>query len=223
MELKHHHLHGRSGHISLEKQPAKNLGISERLFSVFLGGVLLSRSITRPFKSPFIYGAYLTYRGATGKCLFYEQLGIDASSPKAVNVRGEFLINKPASELYAYWRNLENLPGSLKHVVDVDVIDGQVSHWKSNLLGKLFSLEWDAEIVKDEPGRLIGWSATPGSFVQRVGRVTFQEQGDGSTLLKVVFSYHPPAGKIGLIAAKLMNPYFENLLSKEIRSLNFLR
>ncbi|MHA4896447.1 SRPBCC family protein [Pedobacter sp. PWIIR3] len=224
MKLQHLHLHSRAGEATIDRHPFQNIGRSERLLSVFLGGLMLGRYITKPFKAPFLYGAYLTYRGATGRCLFYERMGIDASSTKAINIRGEFEVDKPVAELYAYWRNLENLPGSLKHLAEVKVIDGQVSQWKSNLPGNLFNLHWEAEIVKDEPGRLIGWSSTPGSFLQHVGRVTFEEKADGSgTIMKVVFSYHPPAGGVGMAIAKLVNPYLEDLLEKEMSTFRFKR
>ncbi|RZL19429.1 MAG: cyclase, partial [Pedobacter sp.] len=60
MEIKHYNQNLRSADFSIEKEHYKNLGMSERLFSVFLGGVLLSRGITRPLRAPFVYGAYLT-------------------------------------------------------------------------------------------------------------------------------------------------------------------
>lgn len=224
MEIKHYNLNLRSADFSIEKEHYQNLGISERLFSVFLGGVLLSRGITRPFKAPFLYGAYLTYRGVTGRCMFYEQMGIDTHITKAINIRGEFEIDSPPAFVYAYWRNLENLPGSLKHLLNIEVIDGQNSHWKSNILGKFFSVNWDAEIIKDEPGRLIGWSATPGSLIPHVGRVTFAESQDGlGTKLKVVLSYQPPIGTIGMGIARLLNPYLEGLLKKELKTFQYKR
>ncbi|MFP5079638.1 SRPBCC family protein [Pedobacter sp. JCM 36344] len=224
MEIKHHNHNLRSANFSVEKEHYQNLSVSERLFSVFLGGVLLGRGIRRPFKAPFLYGAYLTYRGVTGRCMLYEQLGIDAHTTKAINIRGEFEIDSPPALVYAYWRNLENLPGSLKHLLDVDVVDGQTSHWKSNILGKFFSVNWATEIVKDEPGRLIGWSSTPDSLIHHVGRVTFAESEYGlGTKLKVVFSYQPPIGALGMSVARLINPYLEGLLKKELKTFQYKR
>jgi len=224
MEFQHHNHNLRSADFSIEKEHYQNLGMSERLFSVFMGGVLVSRGITRPFRAPFLYGAYLTYRGLTGRCFFYEQMGIDAHTTKAINIRGEFEIDSPPAIVYAYWRNLENLPGSLKHLLNIKVEDGQTSHWKSNILGKFFAIDWDAEIVKDEPGRLIGWSSTPGSLIEHVGRVTFAESQHGlGTKLKVVLSYKPPIGGIGMGVARLINPYLESLLTKELKTFKYQR
>jgi uncharacterized membrane protein len=123
MELHESNLKLRSGKFSIERHHYENIGLTERLVSMFLGGVLISRGITRPFKSQFLYGAYLAYRGFTGQCFFYEQLGIDARHSRAVNIRGEFVIDRPAAEVYKYWRDLNNLPASIDHLLDVNVIE----------------------------------------------------------------------------------------------------
>lgn len=213
------HLKLRSGRFSIEKHQYENIGLSERMVSMFLSGALFSWWLRKPSKTKFLYGTYMAYRAATGRCLLYEQLGIDGKRPRAVNIRGEFVIDKPASEVYSYWRNLNNLPGSIKHLLDVKMVDEQLSHWKSNVMGNLFSINWDAEIVKDEPGHLIGWQSAAGALIHHVGKVEFAETPDKQgTVLKVVLSYRPPAGGVGVGLAKLMNPYLEGLLKKEIKS-----
>lgn len=209
----------RSGKFSIEKQHYENIGLNERMVSMFLSGILMSGGIKRPFSASFLYGGYLAYRAFTGRCLFYEQLGIDASKPHAINIRGEFIIARPANEVYTYWRNLNNLPASIKHLLNVEMVEENLSRWKSNVMGNLFPVDWHAEIIKDEPGRLIGWRSTPGTLLHHVGRVEFAQTSDPQeTLLKIVLSYHPPAGGIGLGLAKLLNPYFESLLKKEIKT-----
>jgi uncharacterized membrane protein len=219
METHHTNLKLRSGNFSIEKQHYENVGLTERFVSVFAGAILLSKGLKNPFKPKFLYGAYLTYRGFTGRCLFYEQLGIDATKPQAVNIRGEFVIDRPANEVYSYWRNLNNLPGSLNHLLDVKMINVKLSHWKSKVLGDLLPVDWKAKIVKDEPGRLIGWRSTTDSVLQHVGKVEFDETADGKgTLLKIVLSYHPPVGGLGIGVARLLNPIFEHLLTKEIKT-----
>lgn len=209
----------RSGKFSIEKQHYENIGLNERMISMFLGGVLMSKGIRRPLHASFLYGTYLTYRAFTGHCIFYECFGIDASKPHAINIRGEFVIDRPAHEVYTYWRNLNNLPVSINHLLNVEMEGEKISRWKSNIMGNLFPLDWHAEIVKDEPGRLIGWRSAPGTFIHHIGRVEFAEHLDSQeTLLKIVISYHPPAGGIGFGLAKLLNPYFESLLKKEIKT-----
>ena len=220
METHHSHLKLRSGNISVEKDQRENVGLTERFVSVFAGALLISKGLRHPFKPTLLYGAYLTWRGFTGNCLVYDQLGIDSNKPQAVNIRGEFEIDRLPLDVYNYWRNLNNLPGSLKYLMDVKMIDEHHSHWKSKVLGNLIPIDWKAEIVKDEPGHLIGWRSTADAVLQHVGKVEFDESPDGTgTVLKIVLSYHPPAGGLGIGVARLLNPLFEQLLSKEINSI----
>jgi uncharacterized membrane protein len=219
MDIHQQHLKLRSGKFSIEKKQYENVGLTERFVSVFAGAILLSKGLRNPLKGKFLYGAYLTYRGFTGKCMFYDYLAINGKKPQAINVRGEFVIEKPAEEVYAYWRDLNNLPGSVNHLLNVQTIDDQLSVWKTKVLGNLLPLDWTAEIVKDEPGKLIGWRSTEDSVLQHVGKVEFDATPDGlGTVLKVVLSYHPPVGGVGIGVARLLNPYFEHLLTKEIKT-----
>lgn len=221
-ELKLHTLKPRSGKFSIEKQHYENVGANERMFSLLLGGILIGSTLKNPFKSRILYGAYLAYRGITGKCFFYDYLGIDSNKPHAVNIRGEFEIDLPAQEVYAQWRNLNHLPHGIKRLLDVKVVDEKLSTWKSNVLGNLFSVEWNAEIVKDEPGRLIGWRSDRGSLFQHVGRVEFEPLAGGqNTLLKIVLSYRPMGGGLGIGLSRILNPYFEHLLKKEIKNFKY--
>lgn len=219
MQTPESHMTLKSGRFSIEKYHYENLGLTERMVSMFLSGVLMTRGTKRPFKGQFLYGAYMAYRAFSGRCLVYEHLGIDASRPRAVNIRGSFEIGRPAAEVYSYWRNLKDLLIRINHLLDVEIKDDQLSHWKASVIGNLFTLDWDAEIVKDEPGRLIGWRATQGSVFQHVGRIQFEETADGmGTIMKIVLSYHPSGGGVGLGLARLLSPYFEGLLKKEIRN-----
>lgn len=219
MDIHETHLKLHSGKFTIEKHELENVGLTERFVSVFAGALILSKAWKNPFKQKFLTGAYLTYRGFTGQCLLYEYFGIDSKKAQAINIRGEFVIERRAAEVYNYWRNLNNLPGSLNYLMDVKMIDEHTSYWKSKVLGKILPVDWKAEIIKDEPGHLIGWRSTPDSIMQHVGRVEFEEMPDGlSTKLKIVLSYHPVGGGLGIGVAKLLNPYFESLLKKEIKT-----
>ena len=69
-------------------------------------------------------------------------------------VEDAITIYRPVSEVYTYWRNLENLPHFMEHLEEVRVIDRFHSHWVAR--GPLgVHVEWDAEIINDIPPTLL--------------------------------------------------------------------
>jgi uncharacterized membrane protein len=81
-------------------------------------------------------------------------------------------INKPPAEVYAFFRNLSQLPLFMDYLESVRVVDATYSHWVARLpLGGTVS--WDAKITEDRPGELIAWQSVEGSLIKTSGRVTF--------------------------------------------------
>src|SRR5205823_3058092 len=56
-------------------------------------------------------------------------------------------INRPAEELYRFWRDLENLPRFMENLEAVQVTGETRSHWKANGPAGM-TVEWDAEILE---------------------------------------------------------------------------
>ncbi len=115
-------------------------------------------------------------------------------------------VNAPASQCYAWWRGLTNLPQILPDVESVTPLEGgtQVTHWKVHgPLGK--TVEWDAKIVEDVPDTRIAWASveSSGLDVKNAGAVRFDDHG-GTTGVEVSLQYDPPAGFIGEAVAKIL-------------------
>ncbi|MFD1951796.1 SRPBCC family protein [Sphingomonas arantia] len=112
-------------------------------------------------------------------------------------------INRPRTELYAYWRDFANLAMFMENVERIDVKDATTSHWVvAAPAGK--TVEWDAVVTEDEPGSLIAWESAPGADVPNSGRIEFVEaQGGRGTVVTATILYDPPAGVVGKIVAKL--------------------
>src|SRR5690606_42025534 len=69
------------------------------------------------------------------------------------------------------------------------------SRWRAILPGDHGTVAWEAEIVKDVPGKLIGWRSKEGAIIENAGKVEFYDDVNSSgTLIRVVFSYHPVMG-----------------------------
>ena len=111
-------------------------------------------------------------------------------------------INRPRSEVYAFWRDFANLAQVMENVESISVSDSRRSHWKVS--GPDGSYEWDSTVTEDEPDRLIAWQSDEGADVRNSGRVEFRDAPPGrGTWVTAVIAYEPPAGVIGKIIAKL--------------------
>jgi uncharacterized membrane protein len=140
-----------------------------------------------------------------------------ASSDGAVRVRKSILINRPVEELYAFWRNLENLPRIMSHLRSVQVMDDQRSRWVAEAPGPL-AVEWAAEITEDMANERIAWCSLDGSKVFTQGSVEFQTMPAGrGTRVQVDLEYRPPGGHVGAAIAKLFPDDPERQIQEELR------
>jgi uncharacterized membrane protein len=112
-------------------------------------------------------------------------------------------INRPRDELYAFWRNFENLPKFMENILRVDVLDKQRSHWVIAAPGDK-TVEWDARIVIDDPGEMIAWQSEPGADIRNAGWLSFDDNPPGrGTAVSALILYDAPAGAIGKAIAAL--------------------
>lgn len=122
---------------------------------------------------------------------------------RGVKVSRSVSIRRSPEDLYAFWRDLENLAQISDPPIVVERRSDIASHWSVNAPGN-GKVEWDAAIINDIPGRLIAWRSREGAEIPNAGTVRF-EAADASeeTKVTVVLEYDPPAGKFGAIIAKL--------------------
>jgi uncharacterized membrane protein len=201
-----------------------NVGPEERVLSAIAGaalGVYGLRHITSlSGLTMTLAGGMLLYRGLTGYCAVNNALGrtIPHRRTSAMEANVTLSINKPRSEVYAYWRTLENLPSFMKHLAEVKVEDSVRSVWKANVPGGLGTVTWESVITEDRPGELISWSTLPGSTIDSAGEITFEDAPNGfETIIKVKMDYRLPGGDVGSLAGKLFNPAIENMIRTDIK------
>ncbi|PYE51207.1 SRPBCC family protein [Deinococcus yavapaiensis] len=187
-----------------------NVSNNERLISALGGGVLALLGLRRGGLGGIVLaaaGSYLIFRGATGHDPAYQAAGMNTATAtsatnKPIFVEHSIVVDKPAQEVYGYWRKLENLPKIMSHLENVTELDERRSRWVAKApLGT--HVEWEAEIVNDKPGERIGWHSLPGATVDNAGSVQFESLPGGSTRVHVALSYRPPAGQLGAAVAKL--------------------
>lgn len=209
----------------LEDKGNTNIDTSERIASVLAGTFLLYKGIKNLGKHPILgfngaaAGGLLLYRGVTGTCPVYEKLGIDTTDPKAINITEEIVVNAPRELVYAFWRNLSNLPKFMAHLREVEEIDSRVSLWKANAPGGLVDLKWNAEITREDQGTYLGWQSVAGSMIDNAGKIEFKDALSGTgTDLHIEIDYFPPAGSVGRGLASLFNGLFEKMIREDIQS-----
>lgn len=205
-----------------------NTGDRERIISVIAGltlGVIAVNSKSTSGKVLGLAGLMLLKRGVTGYCEVNDLLGRNTVSKMsaAMEVRAVVTIQKSRSEVYNFWRNLENLPRFMRHLKEVEVLDERRSSWSAKLPGGVGHVSWEAVIEKENENELISWSSLPGSTIDNAGEVRFRDSHTyGETEVDAKISYRLPAGDVGSVAAKLFNPIVEKMIATDLKSFKSL-
>jgi uncharacterized membrane protein len=119
------------------------------------------------------------------------------------HVKSAITVWRSPDETYSFWHDFTNLPRFMAHLESVEPAGNGHSHWKAKapIRG---TVEWDAEVVEDLPGRLIAWRSTEDADVDNSGTVRFDPAPGGhGTEIRVDMRYAAPAGPVGATLAKL--------------------
>jgi uncharacterized membrane protein len=116
-------------------------------------------------------------------------------------IRTTALIQSDPQTLYLMWRDVQNAPQWQEQVVEVTQTGERTSHWTMRVDDKI--LEWDAEILNDQPGRRIAWESTGGDLCG-AGEVVFEPApGNRGTLVTVLQEFQ--MGKVASTIATIGN------------------
>jgi uncharacterized membrane protein len=91
-------------------------------------------------------------------------------------VRTSALVQADPRDLYAMWRNVEAAPAWQEQITRVVVTGERTSHWVMETDGK--AIEWDSEVLADEPGKRIAWRSIGGDS-DNAGEVIFDDAPGG--------------------------------------------
>jgi uncharacterized membrane protein len=209
-----------------------NVGRTERLVSGLAGTALLAFGLGRRRLRGVLVpvGLWLIGRAGTGRCPVNRAVGRDTARGKGtrraggvgpgegIRVEHSVTIDRPAGDLYRFWRNFENLPRFMDHLESVTVLDARRSHWVAK--GPMGTrVEWDAEIHSEVEGELISWRSLPGAEVDHAGSVHFTPQGESATEVRVILRYDPPAGRVGAAVAGLFGEEPSQQVADDLRRL----
>lgn len=141
-----------------------------------------------------------------------------SASKQPVYTRKSIIVNRPTEEVYQFWRDFSNLPTFMAHLHSVEESGEGRSHWKMKTVGGK-TVEWDAEMVADEPNSRISWRSVAGSDVSHSGSVRFQPATGGrGTVVRVELTYDPPGGAIAANIAKLFRAEPGQQIEEDLRA-----
>ena len=100
-------------------------------------------------------------------------------------VRTRALIHADARDLYEMWRDVEKIPLWQEQIVSVTRTGKTISHWVMRSGDDGNSIEWDSEILTDEPGRRIAWRSVGGES-DNAGEVVFEPSPGGRATMVTV-------------------------------------
>jgi uncharacterized membrane protein len=126
---------------------------------------------------------------------------ISSLAEHGLRVERTMTILRSPGELYLEWRDLTRWPELVPMLESVALHDDRLSHWVARGPANT-RIEWDAELVADEPGQLIAWRSVEGSDASNAGSVHFETAPGGrGTEVRVALTYTPPAGRLGAVMA----------------------
>jgi uncharacterized membrane protein len=210
-------------HTNSVDRSSVNVGKKERAITALAGSLLLYHTIKKHKADSLLLlgGGYLLYRAVTGHCPLYSLREQRATGPHNINVRTRVVVNRARQDVYAFWRNLENLPLFMKHLAMVRELDESLSTWTVRIPGGLGTIQWDAEIVKDIEGSELSWQSLEGASIANAGKVNFTDTPGNGTCIDVMITYRAPLGTIGEGISRLLTPALNHTIKEDIRGFKY--
>lgn len=123
-------------------------------------------------------------------------------------------IKAPIEVVFDLYSDFERFPEWMEHIKEVRQTEPRFTRWAADApLG--IDVEWEAETTELEPNRKIAWRTVRGD-IEMEGEVTFEEAGQGTTLVHLAISYQPPAGHLGAMVAKLLGNDPEKQIDEDL-------
>ena len=163
--------------------------------TLLLGAGLMYRGLRNLFRP-----TDLMTRSETG----LENPAASVQHLEGIKIEESLVIDRPANELYTFWRDVSNLPRVMRHLDRVEVMDAYRSHWYAKAPFGI-KLDWEAEIYMEKPGEMLSWRSAKGSMVETAGSVRFDPVSGTSTKVSVMMKIEPPLNRLGIALARLFD------------------
>jgi uncharacterized membrane protein len=139
---------------------------------------------------------------------------------ETINLQKSIEIQASPETVFNIWSKYDNFPQFMSHLVDVQSLEMQRSHWKMQGPAGV-PLEWDAVLTEYREPTMLAWRTEPSAPVEHNGSVRF-ESSNGGTRATVRMYYRPVAGRSNNIVALLGNNPEQDLEDDLLRMKNFI-
>jgi uncharacterized membrane protein len=206
---------------STVEKPAINIGDKERMLSALAGSLLLYATAKKHTVNTLLLlgGGYLLYRAVSGHCAVRDAVSKRRTGAVGgdLNVRTHVVVNRPRSEVYAFWRRLENLPLFMRHLEHIDELDERTSAWRLKMPGGMGDIRWEVRIVKEEKDTELSWHSVEGAVIRNTGKINFSDTPGKGTRIDAMIVYGVPSGPIGERLSGLLTPAFRRRVEEDIQ------
>jgi uncharacterized membrane protein len=162
-------------------------------------------------------GGLVALRGLSGRSAIYRRL----AHADGVEVRRAITIQRSRSDVYRFWRQLDNLPRFLEHVQEVRLLGPETSRWV--VREGPATVSWIAEVSDELSDRRLAWRSRPGSAIETSGELELLDAPGGrGTEVHVTLRYRPPASVLTGPVRGLLRRLTYHQLGAELRRLRQL-
>jgi len=197
--------------------------ILPRLAAAAIGGALVGFGGKREGKplAALLRAAGLTIIGLAAQPIVEDEIRRFGLERRSVSYRSSVEIGRPVHDVFAFFKDFENLPrviGTLKSVVDHQ--DGR-SHWVVYGPTRRDTLEWDAVVTKYVPNSVIAWESVRGSVVESSSLLRFTPRSPTATRLDVSITYRPTESGLGEAMHVLFAPRATAQLDADLEHMRY--
>lgn len=137
----------------------------------------------------------------------------------SVHLEGTVNIDRPAEEIYKFWRGFSQLPKVMTFLDRIEDRGDRLTHWVVKApMGA--TVEWDSKVVDDLPNQRIAWQSVEGSEIRTWGDVRFENNARSKgTKVIVNLNFEPPGSAAGAAVAQFLGGLEKAVLNKNLRNL----
>jgi uncharacterized membrane protein len=212
-----------STHEYSERDPGMDIEATpgERLLTMVGGGALAWYGLTRRSLlglATAAIGGYAVYRSAIGHAPVREGLSLVMSpASEPVVVEQTITINRSPEEVYAFFRDPENLVRVMQSVESVQVQDEGWFRWVAEPIPGI-EIVWHEGIVEDRPNERIVWKVAPDDGIDGSASLTLKPApGERGVETKLRFEILPPGGALGATVVGMFDSIAEKRLKTYLR------